>query len=89
MGSFELRLDPSPRRSIEKLPLGAALAVAEFMMGTLCANPHRLGKPLQRELTGYHSARIGEYRIIYRIVDEAHIVHVVRIEHRSNAYRTR
>jgi pSer/pThr/pTyr-binding forkhead associated (FHA) protein len=47
------------------------------------------GKPLSRELAGYHFARRGAYRVVYRIDDAARMVHVVRIDHRSSAYRTR
>ena len=46
-------------------------------------------KPLSRELAGYHSARRGAYRVVYRIDDAARVVHVVRIDHRSSAYHTR
>jgi mRNA interferase RelE/StbE len=63
------------------------MAVAEFMLGPLCGNPRRVGKPLERELLGCLSARVREYRIVYRIIDEEHVVHVVRIEHRSSVYR--
>ena len=45
--------------------------------------------PLSRELAGYHSARRGAYRIVYRIDEAAGVVHVVRIDHRSDVYRTR
>jgi mRNA-degrading endonuclease RelE of RelBE toxin-antitoxin system len=47
------------------------------------------GKPLSRELAGYHSARRGAYRVVYRIDDAARMVHVVRIDHRSSVYHTR
>jgi mRNA-degrading endonuclease RelE of RelBE toxin-antitoxin system len=47
------------------------------------------GNPLSRELAGYHSARRGAYRVVYRIDDAARVVHVVRIDHRSSAYHTR
>jgi mRNA-degrading endonuclease RelE of RelBE toxin-antitoxin system len=46
-------------------------------------------KPLSRELAGYHSARRGAYRVVYRIDDAARVVHVVRIDHRSSVYHTR
>jgi mRNA-degrading endonuclease RelE of RelBE toxin-antitoxin system len=46
-------------------------------------------KPLSRELAGYHSARRGAYRVLYRIDDAARVVHVVRIDHRSSVYHTR
>jgi mRNA-degrading endonuclease RelE of RelBE toxin-antitoxin system len=45
-----------------------------------------VGKPLRFELEGLHSARRGDFRIIYRI---AEVVTIVAIEHRADAYRTR
>jgi mRNA-degrading endonuclease RelE of RelBE toxin-antitoxin system len=34
-----------------------------------------------------HSARRGDYRVIYRIDDELRTVTVMAIEHRSDVYR--
>jgi hypothetical protein len=31
------------------------------------ASPNRVGKPLEEPFDGYHSARRGTYRIIYRL----------------------
>jgi len=61
-------------------PPGVAAAVTEFLTGPLLDNPQRVGKPLARELAGYHSARRGAYRVVYRIDEPARTVHVVRIE---------
>ena len=86
----DLRIYGPARRALEQqLPLSVALAVWEFCSGPLRDEPHRVGRPLQRELVGYFSARRGAYRVIYRIDDEARVVHVVRIEHRANVYRPR
>jgi mRNA-degrading endonuclease RelE of RelBE toxin-antitoxin system len=70
-----------------ELPLAVALAVWEFCDGPLRESPRRVGKPLGRELAGYFSARRGAYRVIYRVVEEDEVVHIVRIEHRANVYR--
>ncbi|MDQ2875861.1 MAG: type II toxin-antitoxin system RelE/ParE family toxin [Actinomycetota bacterium] len=70
------------------LPVAVAAAVTKFLTGALPDNPHRVGKPLARELSGYHSARRGAYRVIYRIDDAGRIVHVVRIDHRADVYHT-
>jgi mRNA-degrading endonuclease RelE of RelBE toxin-antitoxin system len=53
----------------------------------LIANPHRVGHPLERELEGWYSARIGAYRVIYWIDKDERIVYVDRVDHRSNVYR--
>ncbi|MGH3570718.1 MAG: type II toxin-antitoxin system RelE family toxin, partial [Pseudonocardiaceae bacterium] len=44
---------------------------------------------LKRDLAGYHTARRGDYRVIYRIDDVARVVQVLRIEHRGDVYRPR
>jgi mRNA interferase RelE/StbE len=76
-------------RSLARLGASVAAAVVEFMVGPLLDEPTRIGKPLQRELTGYWSARRGSYRVVYRLDEDRHQVQVVRIEHRSDVYRNR
>jgi mRNA interferase RelE/StbE len=87
---YELLLSGSARRALEReLPVAVAVAGWEFCNGPLRDNPRRVGKPLGRELTGYFSARRGAYRVVYRLVEDDAVVHVVRIEHRADVYRRR
>lgn len=87
---YGLVLTPPAVRAIQtRLPEAVAAAVIEFLTGPLIENPHRVGKPLRRDLRGIHSARRGPYRVLYRINDRAHEVIVVRIDHRRDAYRTK
>ena len=84
---YELRLSRAARRALaETLPEGVSAAVWQFVSGPLLDNPHRVGKPLRFELEGYHSARRGQYRVIYRIDEREVIVDVIKISHRSDAY---
>jgi mRNA interferase RelE/StbE len=87
--SFELRVTGPAQRQLSRLPDAVALAVVEFMLGTLLENPQRVGGRLQRELAGLHSARRGAYRVVYEIVEDEHLVVVHRIDHRSTVYRQR
>jgi mRNA-degrading endonuclease RelE of RelBE toxin-antitoxin system len=92
-GAYRLSLAPAARRALTEappagLPLAVAMAVGEFISGPLLDNPLRVGKPLTRELAGYHSARRGAYRVVYRVDDDACIVHVVRIDHRADVYHS-
>lgn len=64
-----------------------AAAAFEFITGTLCENPHRVGKQLQGPLFPLYSARRGEYRVIYRIVEDVDLIEIVSIAHRRDAYR--
>ena len=85
----ELVVAPSAKRTLDRLPEGVASAIVEFMVGPLLEEPTRVGKPLRRELTGYRSARRGSYRVVYRLDESRHAVRVVRIDHRSDVYRSR
>jgi mRNA-degrading endonuclease RelE of RelBE toxin-antitoxin system len=76
-------------RSLGRLSEGDAAAVVEFILGPLTEAPTEAGKPLQRELSGYWSARRGAYRVVYRLGHEGQRIVVVRIDHRSDVYRTR
>jgi mRNA interferase RelE/StbE len=75
------------RRALTRLPEKVATAAAECLYGSLAASPHRVGKPLKLGLQGLHSARRGDYRVIYRIDDQARRVDVLAIDHRSDIYR--
>jgi mRNA interferase RelE/StbE len=77
------------RRALARLPEKVATAAVEFVYGSLAANPRRAGKPLRLGLSGLHSARRGDFRVIYRIDDETRQVTVLAIEHRSDIYRPR
>jgi len=84
---WRLVVAPSAERGLTVIPNKMASAIVEFMVGPLLDNPYRVGKPLLRELSDYHAARRGAYRIIYRVNEEAGTVEVVRIDHRSRVYR--
>jgi len=63
--------------------------IVEFCYGRLATNPARNGTPLRRELTGLHSARVGAYRVVYRIDEDARAIVIARVDHRSDVYRVR
>lgn len=87
---YELVVTPPAQRAIaDKLPEAVAVAVIDFLTTALIENPRRVGNQLRDDLAGIWTARRGTYRVLYRINDEVHEVVVLRIEHRSDAYRAR
>jgi mRNA-degrading endonuclease RelE of RelBE toxin-antitoxin system len=84
--AFAIAWTAASRRALTRLPEKVATAVVEFLYGSLAASPYRVGKPLKLGLEGLHSARRGDYRVIYRIDDRQRQVTVVAIEHRSDVY---
>ncbi|MDT5223937.1 MAG: mRNA interferase RelE/StbE [Mycobacterium sp.] len=79
----------SARRDLQRLSGKVATAIVEFITGPLANNPQRLSKPLRGDLDGYHSARRGDYRVVFRIDEDERTVVVVGIKHRAHIYRPR
>lgn len=50
----------------------------------LTSAPEKFGEPLRRTLKGYWKLRVGDYRIIYKVVGKT--VVVFRIGHRREIY---
>ena len=81
---YDIAWTRTAMRALRRLPEKVATAAIEFIYGPLAENPQRVGKALRFELEGLHSARRGDYRIIYRTTD---VVTIAAIEHRADVYR--
>ena len=66
---YEIEWTASALRSVDRLPEKIATACVEFVYGGLAENPQRVGRALRFELDGKHSARRGDFRVIYEIDD--------------------
>ena len=77
------------QRDLARLPEKVATAVVEFVYGGLAHNPRRVGHELTLELAGLHSARRGDFRVLYRINDDQAWITIVNIDHRADVYRRR
>jgi mRNA interferase RelE/StbE len=86
--TYEVRFTRSAKRALTvELPEKVASAVWAFVMGDLRETPQRVGKQLKAPLYPLYSARRGEYRVIYRIVDDILVIEIVTIAHRRDSYR--
>ena len=86
---YAVEITPEGLRHLNRLPDKVRDAALESMLGPIAENPQRLGKPLVGELEGLRSARRGDYRIIYEILEEDAVVLVHRVQHRRDVYRQR
>ncbi len=84
---YRLLARPVARAIADELPEAVAAAVVEFVTGDLPEEPHRVGKPLRRELEGRWAARRGSYRVLYTIDEQAGVVTVLAADHRRDVYR--
>ncbi|MCL1586861.1 MAG: type II toxin-antitoxin system RelE/ParE family toxin [Actinomycetia bacterium] len=76
-------------RHLNRLPENVRNAALESILGPIAENPNRLGRSLVGELKGLWTARRGDYRIIYEILEDEQIVLIHRVQRRRDAYRPR
>ena len=82
---YEVRLTPDARKDFGGLASAVMPRVAAALRD-LAVDPRPVGC---KKLVGAAAwrVRVGDYRIIYSIDDDAHVVRVVRIRPRGSAYR--
>ena len=81
---FEVDWAATALRSLDRLPAKVATACVEFIYGDLAANPRRVGHALRFDFEGKHSARRGDFRVVYEIDERAGVVTILAISHRSD-----
>ena len=86
---FEILWAGPARRALQRLPEKVAGVMVEFVYGPLAGNPNRVGRPLRFELEGRRSAHRGDYRVVYRVDEQARRVYVEAVQHRADLYRRR
>jgi mRNA interferase RelE/StbE len=86
---YEVEVTPEGLRHLERLPHKVRAAALEAILGPIAENPRRAGKPLVGELLGLFSARRGDYRIVYEILEAEQVVIIHRVQHRGWVYRPR
>lgn len=86
---YDIEITPEGLRHLNRLPDKIRDAAVAAIFGPIAQNPNQLGKPLAGELEGLHSARRGDYRIVYEIIEEDQVIIVHRIQHRGDVYRPR
>ncbi len=73
----------SVRRDLKKIDQKSLGRILREIRNVLGNNP-RSGEALHGEFAGLYKLRIGEYRVIYALLEQD--VLVLRIRHRSKAY---
>jgi len=86
---YEVEITGEGLRHLDQLPEKVRAAAIETVLGPIAENPQRAGRPLLGDLEELHSARRGDYRVIYEIDDTRRRVVVHRVQHRRDVYRPR
>lgn len=82
---FELRYHPDVKSSdIPLLDAKMRIRIKNAIETRLSTAPHQYGEPLRKTLHGYWKLRVGDYRVVFKIVDNE--VRILGIIHRKKVY---
>ncbi|OIP46954.1 MAG: type II toxin-antitoxin system mRNA interferase toxin, RelE/StbE family [Deltaproteobacteria bacterium CG_4_10_14_3_um_filter_60_8] len=88
--AWKVELDPAAERELDKLDPQAARRILAFLHGRVAVldDPRSIGQALKGSRLGeFWKYRVGDYRIISSIEDNALCILVVRIGSRREVYR--
>jgi mRNA interferase RelE/StbE len=82
---FELRYHPDVKNiDIPALNANVRGRIRRAIETRLAAAPHQYGEPLRKTLKGYWKLRVGDYRVVFKIVGNE--VWILGIINRKDVY---
>lgn len=85
MASYEIRWKRSAIKELKRLPSHVVKRIL-VSVEALAQEPRPQGT---RKLVGSENSyriRVGEYRVVYTVLDNALVIEIVRVGHRSDVY---
>ena len=86
---WKVEFDPRALAELAKLDRTAQKRIVKFLQERVVGrrDPRELGRALTGEKAGFWRYRVGDYRAICLLDDNARLVKVIRVAHRKEAYR--
>lgn len=88
--AWSVEFDPAAAKELAKLDRAVAHRLLVFVRERLAplADPRSIGEALRGDALGeFWKYRLGDYRLIARIVDRRLLIVIVRVGHRREVYR--
>ena len=73
------------QEDLPSIPSNLRRRIADAIETRLTEAPQQLGAPLRRTLKGYWKLRVGDYRVVFKVV--AAEVRILAIRHRKQVYQ--
>jgi mRNA interferase RelE/StbE len=87
VAGYNIEFDRKALKDFRSIPVPVAKRI-KTAIAQLAENPYPLGhKRLQGQLRDYVRIRVGDYRIIYSVEQEALVVLVIQVGHRGEIYK--
>lgn len=81
---YRLIYHPLVAEDIKNLPQNIKNRIQNAIEKRLLIDPVKAGRPLKQSLVGHRKMRVGDYRIIYRVIFD--MIIVLKIGHRKDVY---
>lgn len=85
---YAIKIDKKARKQLDSLPIPVQNRI-ERKIDDLAKNPRPHGAEKLSGEENLYRIRIGDYRVIYQILDKILLVLIVKIGHRREVYRVR
>ena len=72
------------RRNLPKLSTDTRKRIRKAIENRLLIAPHEYGEPLRKNLKGYWKLRVGDYRIVFKVISDE--ILILGICHRKEVY---
>jgi mRNA interferase RelE/StbE len=82
---YEIRFKKSALKELEKLPLNIQETIS-LDVAELSTEPRPSGCRKLKGNDNYWRIRIGDYRVVYTIIDNILQIEIIRIAHRKEVY---
>ena len=83
---FELRYHPDVKDvDLPSINNKLKMRIKKAIQARLMTEPQRYGEPLRKTLKGYWKLRVGDYRVVFKIVK--HEIWILGIIHRKKVYK--
>ncbi|MET8908403.1 type II toxin-antitoxin system RelE/ParE family toxin [Micromonospora sp. NPDC004551] len=86
--TYKVEIRPSALKSIDKIDRQSRARVLRRIQA-LAEDPRPAGCEKLTNEDNLWRVRAGDYRVVYQILDDALLVTVVRVGHRSQVYQSR
>lgn len=87
---WRIEFDPAVEKELKRLGPEATRRILKFLRERVAVldNPRGLGEALHGpELGRFWKYRVGDYRVVASIQDQAILILIVRVGHRSDVYK--
>lgn len=86
--AWTIEVSQAARKSLRKLDKSTSDRITRGIIEIAASdNPRNRGIAMAGNFAGHWRYRIGDHRVVVRLLDERLIIHVVKIGHRREVYR--